>query len=95
MIVPAVQFGSPIGNYAMMGGLALMAVGMAIGKFDFVIGAIAFSILLLLQLVTVPVEFNASARAKELVVEAGIVNQQEVGGLSKNGTFTTICRNIG
>lgn len=83
MIVPAVQFGSPIGNYAMIGGLALMAAGMAIGKMVFIIGAIAFSMLLLFQLVTLPVEFNASARAKSLVVEAGIVNQQEVAGVSK------------
>ena len=39
--------------------------------------------LLLFQLVTLPVEFNASARAKALVVEAGIVNQQEVAGVAK------------
>lgn len=86
MIVPAVQFGSPIGNYAMIGGLMLMATGGAmrsLGTYVFIFGAIAFSMLLLFQLVTLPVEFNASARAKELVVEAGIVNQQEVGGVSK------------
>ena len=83
MIVPAVQFGSPIGNYAMIGGLMLMAAGMAIGKFVFIIGAIAFSLLLLFQLITLPVEFDASARAKQLVVEAGIVNQQEVVGVGK------------
>ena len=83
MIVPAVQFGSPIGNYAMIGGLMLMAAGMAIGKFVFIIGAIAFSLLLLFQLITLPVEFDASARAKQLVVDAGIVNQQEVVGVSK------------
>ena len=86
MIVPAVQFGSPIGNYAMMGGLALMALGGAmgsLGSYVFIFGAIAFSMLLLFQLVTLPVEFNASARAKALVVEAGIVNQQEVAGVAK------------
>ena len=86
MIVPAVQFGSPIGNYAMIGGLILMGAGEAmssLGTYVFIFGAIAFSMLLLFQLVTLPVEFDASARAKALVVEAGIVNQQEAAGVSK------------
>ena len=83
MVVPAVQYGSPIGNYAMIGGIMLIGAGVAFGKIVFLIGAIAFSLLLLFQLITLPVEFNASARAKALVVEAGIVNQQEVGGVSK------------
>jgi hypothetical protein len=83
LIVPAVQFGSPIGNYAMMIGLALMIGGAAIGKPILIFGAILFSALLLFQLITLPVEFNASARAKALVVEAGIVNPQEAAGVGK------------
>ena len=83
MIVPAAKFGSPIGTYGMMGGLALMAGGVAFGKLVFIIGAIFFSGLMLFQLVTLPVEFNASARAKQLVVEAGIVGQQELEGIDK------------
>lgn len=86
MIVPAVQYGSPIGNYAMIGGLILMGLGGAmgeLGKYVFVFGAIAFSLLLLFQLITLPVEFDASARAKALVVDAGIINQQEVAGVAK------------
>lgn len=82
-IVPAVQYGSPIGNYAMMGGLMLMAVSPFLGNIVFIIGAVAFSMLLLFQLVTLPVEFNASARAKDLVVEAGIIGHQESQGVSK------------
>ncbi len=84
MIVPAVQYGSPIGNYAMIGGLMLIGAGAAgLGQTVFIVGAIAFSLLLLFQLITLPVEFNASARAKALVVEAGIVTQQEAAGVSK------------
>ena len=82
-IVPAVQFGSPIGTYGMIGGLILMSMGMALGKLVFILGAVAFSMLLLFQLVTLPVEFNASARAKALVVEAGIVSPQESAGIQK------------
>lgn len=86
MIVPAVQYGSPIGNYAMIGGLMMMMAGGALGSmgtYVFIFGAIAFSLLLLFQLITLPVEFDASARAKKLVVEAGIINQQEADGVSK------------
>jgi Zn-dependent membrane protease YugP len=86
LIVPAVQFGSPIGNYAMIGGLILMGMGGAMGSMGFYVflfGVIAFSMLLVFQLITLPVEFNASNRAKALVVEAGIVNQQELAGVAK------------
>ena len=83
LVVPAVQFGSPFGTWGMMGGLILMGMGMAFGKVIFIAGAIAFSMLLLFQLITLPVEFNASARAKALVVEAGIIGSQESDGVSK------------
>lgn len=83
LLVPVVQFGSPIGTYAMIGGLALMGASPLLGQVVFVIGAAAFSCLLLFQLVTLPVEFNASNRAKQLVVEAGIVGHQEREGIDK------------
>ena len=67
----------------MIGGLALMGANALLGQIVFVIGAIAFSCLLLFQLVTLPVEFNASNRAKQLVVEAGIVGHQEREGIDK------------
>ncbi len=83
LLVPVVQFGSPIGTYAMMGGLVLMGANAILGQAVFLIGAVAFSCLLLFQLVTLPVEFNASNRAKQLVVEAGIVGHQEREGIDK------------
>ena len=54
-----------------------------LGMYVFAGGAIAFSLFLLFQFVTLPVEFNASARAKQLVVEAGIVLPQERTGIDK------------
>ena len=47
------------------------------------IGAILFSAVLLFQIVTLPVEFNASSRAKALVVEYGIVTPHERAGVDK------------
>jgi len=83
ILVPAVQFGSPIGMYAMMGGLALISVSAVLGKAIFIFGVIAYAMLVLFQLVTLPVEFNASSRARALVVEAGIVGHQEREGIDK------------
>jgi Zn-dependent membrane protease YugP len=37
---------------------------------------------LLFQIVTLPVEFNASARAKSLAVEYGVVSAQERQGMN-------------
>jgi len=46
-------------------------------------GAVLFSAVLLFQIVTLPVEFNASSRAKALVVQHGIVTVQERAGVDK------------
>ena len=44
-------------------------------------GAVLFSAVLLFQVVTLPVEFDASARAKRLAVENGIILPQEQEGM--------------
>ena len=83
LLVPTVGIGSNIGMYAMMGGAALMAGGTAFGKIIFLAGVVLFSCVLLFQLVTLPVEFNASARARRLVVEAGIIDVDERKGVDR------------
>lgn len=82
-IVPAASLGTNFGTWGMMGGLMIMAANAVIGKWIFIAGAAAFTLFLLFQLVTLPVEFNASNRAKQLVVEAGIVGVQEREGIDK------------
>ncbi len=47
------------------------------------VGILLFSLVLLFQLVTLPVEFNASSRARVLLVEYGIVNQGESAQVGK------------
>ena len=83
LIVPAANLGTRFGTYGMMGGLAIMGANRVFGEWVFLIGAAAFGLFLLFQLITLPVEFNASARAKRLVVEAGIVGSQEREGIDK------------
>ena len=75
-IVPAAGIGSNIGYM-------VMAVGLFIHTFVVAIGAVIFSAVLVFQLVTLPVEFDASARAKRLVVEAGIVDEDERYGIDR------------
>ncbi|WP_028986354.1 zinc metallopeptidase [Thermicanus aegyptius] len=47
------------------------------------LGIIFFSFAVLFQVITLPVEFNASARAKKLMVQMGIIDDREVGGASR------------
>ncbi len=75
-IVPAAGIGSSIGYM-------VMAVGLFIHPFLVGVGAIIFSAVLVFQLVTLPVEFDATARAKRLVVEAGIVDEDERYGIDR------------
>jgi hypothetical protein len=42
-----------------------------------------FSVLTLFQLVTLPVEYDASARAKEQLFRLGLVREDERNGISK------------
>lgn len=76
LVAPA-NIGSNLGMIAMMAGLFLSMQGLVL------IGAVLFSAVLLFQLITLPVEFDASARAKKLAFEYGIVTPHERAGVSK------------
>jgi Zn-dependent membrane protease YugP len=83
VMVPAANLGTRFGTIGMMIGLLVMGMNAVLGQWVFLVGAGAFALFLLFQLVTLPVEFNASNRAKQLVVEAGIVGPQEREGIDK------------
>ena len=76
-LVPTANIGSSIGYFVMLIGVFMTSTNMVL------IGAVLFSAVLLFQIVTLPVEFNASTRAKALVVEHGIVTMQERQGVDK------------
>lgn len=84
-LVPTAGIGSKLGYWVMLGGLFLMVVSgnVQFGQQVVIFGAILFSAALLFQIVTLPVEFDASARAKRLAVEHGIVLAQEREGMDK------------
>ena len=74
-LVPTANIGSGIGYFVMLAGLWLHATNMVL------VGAVLFSAVLLFQIVTLPVEFNATNRAKALVLEDGIITPQERQGM--------------
>ena len=85
MLVPTVGIGNRIGMIAMSIG-AVMVAGNSMGGLGiwvFGAGAALFSCVLLFQLITLPVEFDASARARRLVVEAGIIDADERTGVDR------------
>lgn len=75
-LVPTANIGSSLGYIVMAMGLMFQSTNMV------VIGAVLFSAVLLFQVVTLPVEFDASRRAKQLVTEYGIVTMDERKGVN-------------
>lgn len=76
-LVPTANIGSSMGYIVMIGGLMFQSAN------AIYLGAVLFSAVLLFQVVTLPVEFDATARAKRLAVENGIVLPQEREGMDK------------
>ncbi len=85
LLVPTANIGSKLGYFVMFGGLMLMYMSgdPTFGQQVVLFGAVLFSAVLLFQIVTLPVEFDATSRAKRLAVEHGIVLAQERQGMDK------------
>jgi hypothetical protein len=77
LMVPTVKIGSWIGPIIFMIGLAMASENLAW------IGILLFSATALFALVTLPVEFNASKRAKEWLSNSGVVYSSEIEGVNK------------
>jgi hypothetical protein len=70
-IVPATQFASRILPFVILGGFFFHITGLI------TLGIICYTVLTIFQLVTLPVEFDASKRAKAILQRAGIVRPGE------------------
>jgi hypothetical protein len=77
---PAVQFASNIWLIFIVGGLILGAFGLAY------VGIALYAIAVLFQIVTLPVEFDASKRAKRQLTDLGLVAANE--GVGVKSTLT-------
>ena len=76
-LVPATQFAS-------MAWMGVLLLGMFLRLPHLIMLAVViFAVLALFQLVTLPVEYDASARAKEQLFRLGLVHQSERAGVAK------------
>lgn len=78
-LVPVTSFGSQLSMPLIFIGLILPV------QYDFVVyvGIVLYSLVVLFQLVTLPVEFNASSRAIRVLNDAGILYPDELEGAKK------------
>ncbi|OAJ72982.1 peptidase [Brevibacillus sp. SKDU10] len=70
-IFPLVNLTSGVAPFLLLGGLFLKISGL------FLLGIIAFSVAVLFQVITLPVEFNASSRARDLMIKMGYIRNSE------------------
>ena len=76
-IVPVVNLGSKLS-------WPMILIGLLLGIAGFLdIGIILFSFSLIFQLITLPVEFNASSRALQILDESGMLYDDELRGAKK------------
>ncbi|MDX2109577.1 MAG: zinc metallopeptidase [Verrucomicrobiota bacterium] len=76
-LVPITMVASNMLPFIIIGGMLFHATGLII------LGVIAYMILTLFQLITLPVEFDASNRAKVELVGLGIIQSDELVGVKK------------
>ncbi len=83
-IVPAVSIGSNLGFIVLLAGLFMQITGLAWA------GVALFGLSTVFAAVTLPVEFDASKRAKTALVQAGIVDGGVAGGPEGKGVDTML-----
>lgn len=77
-LVPAANLGSQLA-------IPMIIIGMIFSSTGFLInlGILFFAVAVMFQIVTLPVEFNASARAVNKVTELGLMGESETNGVKK------------
>ena len=85
-IAPATQIAAGVSNYVIMAGDLMLSFVPKMGGLGYnllVLGAVALAVIVLFQLVTLPVEFDASRRAKKQLVTLGILDKDEIKGANE------------
>ncbi len=82
LAVPMANIGSSIGAMVASLGVFLMLSAIPAGRLVLLAGIVLYSGVVLFQLINLPVEFDASSRAKRLLVSEGIIMQSEVSNVS-------------
>ena len=84
-IIPVTNFGTKIAWPLMLLGIVLSGLSYVFYNLVYV-GIACFGLSLVFQLITLPVEFNASRRAMTAIREGGILTDQELTGARKTLT---------
>lgn len=83
-LVPATQFGSNLAPMIFFGGFMLQWLGASsLGYWIAWLGVALFSLAVVFTLITLPVEFDASRRAKALLQSQGVIVGDEIKGVNK------------
>ena len=83
LAIPVAGFGSSLSQVFLIAAIGLGAMGMGkLATGAMLLFVIGFSATVVFQLINLPVEFNASSRAKTELVSLGIVNGQELTHVS-------------
>ncbi|HVE39512.1 MAG TPA: zinc metallopeptidase [Planctomycetota bacterium] len=77
-IVPLCTVGSVLGQIALGFGVLLAFMGFMLGQWLLLAGIIGYALVFLFTLVTLPVEFNASRRARLALANHGLVDGDEM-----------------
>jgi len=77
-IVPLCSVGSVLGQIALGFGVLLAFMGFALGQWLLLGGIAGYAVVFLFTLVTLPVEFNASRRARLALASHGMVDADEM-----------------
>jgi Zn-dependent membrane protease YugP len=90
-VVPLAGFGSGVGVFVILAGFLLQLAGLIY------LGIALFSMVVLFQLVNLPVEFDASRRARIALVEGGLVTRDEdeiVGRVLRAAAWTYVAATL-
>ena len=88
-IIPVTNIGSRLAMPLILLGLALSVLQNA-SYFFVYLGIACFGLSLVFQLITLPVEFNASRRAMEAISDSGLLTQDEQTGARKTLTAAAL-----
>ena len=86
VILPMANIGCRIGPYLVLGGLLLSYLAQGTGNAGYYIalaGVGLYVMMLLFQLITLPVEFNASKRGLDMLTDGGYLTEDELPGAKK------------
>ena len=77
MMVPTASIGSNLGWIIIVAGFIINSMNLV------KVGIVLFSLVVLFQLITLPVEFNASTRAKNMLASYGILSSSEMVAVNR------------